>query len=165
MKTKKAITKLFDPYLQENKAVYIIPEKMLNKVINQILSTTMFKKEADKIYDLYPTKDFQTGRSLGKTLKNKNKIAIILRDDHTFETLKSIIERYVSNCKRSNTYMQNFGTFLNNLPDFKEEVKPEFFVEYMDEIIGAEGVDNEGFPTHSNFIVKKLLFSKYCLVK
>jgi len=85
-----------------------------------------YTAEADEIYSLYPSTCPIKGNSNGKTKKNKDKIKSILKSkEETVESLKAKIERYVRECKSSNTYMKNFGPFLNNLPDYSEEEKKE----------------------------------------
>jgi len=76
-------------------------------------------EEIDKIYNSYPNKCFITRRPTGKSKKCKDKIKKLLvkagQDD-----LIEIINRYVKECKENKTYMKNFSTFLNNLPDYSE---------------------------------------------
>ena len=84
----------------------------------------------DEIYKLYPSKCVVQNRSLGKTSKNKDQIKKLLKD-RPVEELTSIINRYISECKKDQVYMMNFKTFLNNLPDYssepiKEERLPKF---------------------------------------
>ena len=47
----------------------------------------------------------------------------------SFEDFSRIIEVYLSDCRKSNTYLKNFSTFLNNLPDVDSlkniELSPE----------------------------------------
>lgn len=79
-----------------------------------------------EIYKLYPSTCPIKGNSNGKTKKNKDKIKSILKSkEETVESLKAKIERYTRDCKNTKTYFMNFGTFLNNLPDYSEEEKKE----------------------------------------
>jgi len=40
--------------------------------------------------------------------------------------LENIVQRYIDDCKKTKTYLKNFGTFLNNLPDITpEKCNPE----------------------------------------
>lgn len=71
------------------------------------------------IYSLYPTKCPVTGRSTGKCSKDKAKIAIILRKTSK-EDLARIIQDYVDESVVQKTWLKNFATFLNNLPDTQE---------------------------------------------
>ncbi len=85
-----------------------------------------YTAEADEIYSLYPSTCPIKGNSNGKTKKNKDKIKSILKSkEETVESLKAKIERYTRDCKNTKTYFMNFGTFLNNLPDYSEEEKKE----------------------------------------
>lgn len=86
-----------------------------------------------EIYSLYPTKCPTKGSSTGKTSKNKDKIKALLSKDYTFEDLKAIIERYVSECKKDKVFMKNFATFLNNIPDYSEPEKPSGFRDILPE--------------------------------
>lgn len=75
------------------------------------------------IYNSYPTRCVVGGRSTGKSAKNKDKLKILLKTI-TSDKLIDTIKWYVSDCKKTNTYMMNFSTFLNNIPDVPEEYKP-----------------------------------------
>lgn len=75
------------------------------------------------IYNSYPTRCVVGGRSTGKSAKNKDKLKILLKTI-TSDKLIDTIKWYVSDCKKTNTYMMNFSTFLNNIPDVPEGYKP-----------------------------------------
>ena len=77
------------------------------------------KKDIDFIYSLYPTVCKVQNRATGKNSKNKTKIKSILKEN-SIEELESIIKGYLINSKLSESYIQNFGTFLNNLPDIND---------------------------------------------
>jgi hypothetical protein len=78
------------------------------------------------IYSLYPTNCPVKGKPNGKGKANKEQIKRILKSkEETVDSLKAKIERYVRECKNSNTYLKNFKTFLNNLPDYSEEEKKD----------------------------------------
>jgi hypothetical protein len=74
----------------------------------------------NNIYTLYPSKCFVSGRSTGKCAKDKKKIATLLKQG---KDVAKIIEQYLNDCKNTKTYLKNFGTFLNNLPDYSESTK------------------------------------------
>ena len=79
-----------------------------------------------EIYSLYPTNCPVKGNSNDKGKANKEQIKRILKSkEETVDSLKAKIERYVRECKNSNTYLKNFKTFLNNLPDYSEEEKKD----------------------------------------
>lgn len=83
------------------------------------------KDDVDEVYKAYPTKCIITGRSSGKSSKDKERIKRLLRKN-TKEKLVSTVEKYLEDCKENKVYMKNFSTFLNNLPDYPdEEEKPE----------------------------------------
>lgn len=71
----------------------------------------------NNIYTLYPSKCPNRETSTGKTAKDKDKIKTLLQTISP-EHLTTTITRYVNECRRDNAYMKNFGTFLNNLPDY-----------------------------------------------
>ena len=73
----------------------------------------------NEIYNKYPTKCSIKDRSTGKTYKDKEKIKKLLKK-HSKEEIIKKIDDYVKECYNTNTYLKNFGTFLNNLPDYVE---------------------------------------------
>ena len=68
------------------------------------------------IYDAYPSKCPVKGSNTGKCEKNKAQIEKLLQI-HSETNLIKTIQSYVADCKQSNTYIKNYSTFLNNLPD------------------------------------------------
>ncbi len=101
---------------------------VVEKFVSNLNCETTNTKSVDEIYSLYPSKCPIKNSSTGKTSKNKDKIKALLTKEYKFEDLKRIILRYISECKRSKTYMKNFGTFLNNIPDYgeSEEINDNF---------------------------------------
>lgn len=81
-------------------------------------------EEVDAVYSTYPTRCVVQGRNLGKSSADKKKIARLLKDNSKEKLIKTI-ERYVEDCKRDKVYMKNFGTFLNNLPEYDLTEKPK----------------------------------------
>lgn len=78
----------------------------------------------EEIYKTYPSNCIvKKERSLGKCAKNKEQIKTLLKKNTKDEIIK-IIEAYKTNCVISGTYMKNFGTFLNQMPDYSE-VQPK----------------------------------------
>jgi len=76
------------------------------------------EEEIDKIYNSYPSKCSISKRPTGKSKKCKDKIKTLLRSGQ--DDLIEIINRYVKECEENKTFMKNFSTFLNNLPDYSE---------------------------------------------
>lgn len=76
--------------------------------------------DIEEIYRAYPTKDVVSGRNLGKCAKDKLKIKSLLKT-RTKDSMIRIIKRYISECEANETYMKNFGTFLNQFPDEEPE--------------------------------------------
>ena len=81
-------------------------------------------EEVDAVYSAYPARCVVQGRNLGKSSADKKKIARLLKDNSEEKLIKTI-ERYVEDCKRDKVYMKNFGTFLNNLPEYDLTEKPK----------------------------------------
>ena len=77
------------------------------------------KEAAARLYALYPTKCPVLQRSTGKSSKDKEKLERLLKD-YTEEELAYKINRYVKECTEQTSYIKNFSTFLNNLPDYSE---------------------------------------------
>jgi hypothetical protein len=74
-------------------------------------------KEKEYIYMLYPPRDENNNnRSTGKCAKDKDRIAKILKSK-TKEEIEIVIKSYLDDCSETKTYLMNFGTFLNNLPE------------------------------------------------
>lgn len=71
----------------------------------------------NRLYALYPTKCPVSGRHTGKSSKDKHKLEILLRT-YTEEKLAGIINRYIKESTEQNSYVKNFATFLNNIPDY-----------------------------------------------
>lgn len=77
------------------------------------------QKVINLIYSLYPTKCPVKNSPTGKSKANKAKIKELLKKISPDE-LESTIKRYIRECTESKTYIKNFGTFLNNIPDYSE---------------------------------------------
>lgn len=82
------------------------------------------KEYIDEIYKLYPSKCIVKNSPTGKSKKDKDKIKTLLKNNSA-DHLKKVIIWYVDECKKNNTYMKNFSTFLNNLPDIDEPTNGE----------------------------------------
>jgi len=88
----------------------------------------------DSIYKLYPSNCPKRKSSTGKSVKDKIKIESILKTKTAFE-LENIIKNYITDCEKSGTYLKNFATFLNQLPEIEiiPEVIPEKQITYRRE--------------------------------
>ena len=75
----------------------------------------------NRIYAIYPTKCPVSQRNTGKCSKDKDRIARLLKTT-TEEKLSSTIKRYIDDCIKQNSYIKNFSTFLNNIPDTEETI-------------------------------------------
>lgn len=105
-KIPKALTEEKGQFDSRNAISPPVPEK-----------TTTNNQTVKEIYDLYPARCLKDGRSTGKSTKDMDKIKILLKRG---VDVRSAIEFYVSDCKKTGTYMKNFSTFLNNIPDIEE---------------------------------------------
>lgn len=74
------------------------------------------QEKVELLYDLYPSNCPVKGRSLGKTLSDKEKIRKRIRE-LGFDYVKNSISYYLDNAKKSESYLKNFSTLLNNLPE------------------------------------------------
>tara|TARA_R110002020_G_scaffold51096_1_gene144777 strand:+ start:323 stop:1084 length:762 start_codon:yes stop_codon:yes gene_type:complete len=100
------------------------PKEEQEQVQEQVQEEEKVKKEViESLYSLYPTKCHVNNNSTGKSKTNKDKIKTLLKTT-TEEHLKYTINRYKDECIKDKRYMKNFGTFLNNLPDYEKEVDP-----------------------------------------
>jgi len=79
------------------------------------------KEIINKIYNVYPSKCPIKGNNTGKSLKDKHKIKKLLVNTDK-EKLISTINLYIEDCKTTKTYIKNFSTFLNNIPDYDENI-------------------------------------------
>jgi hypothetical protein len=77
------------------------------------------KRDIDFIYSLYPTVCPVQNRPITKGKKAKEKIKQLLKDISK-EHLETTIRGYLINSDMSKSYIKDFTTFLNNLPDLNE---------------------------------------------
>lgn len=82
------------------------------------------KDNIEYIYSLYPSKCAISNRSTGKCAKDKIKIETLLKTKSVDE-LSNSINLYIADCLTTKTYIKNFSTFLNNIPDITEQKKPQ----------------------------------------
>jgi len=87
-----------------------------------IVEYSIVKESIEDIYKLYPSKCPIQKRLTGKTAKNKSKIEDLLKTNSA-QDLKDIINLYIADSIKTNTYIKNFGTFLNNLPEKEPQKK------------------------------------------
>lgn len=78
-----------------------------------------YDEAANRIYALYPSTDSLNGnRNLAKGSKCKEQIKRILaKGQETEESLTRKINKYIVDSRANHSWLTNFGTFLNNLPD------------------------------------------------
>lgn len=92
------------------------------------------KEDIDFIYSLYPTKCVVNNSSSGKSKTNKEQIKRLLKT-HSVTDLKTIIERYVIECRKEQVFMKNFKTFLNNLPDYETKESQSKYLPPIDKLV------------------------------
>lgn len=91
--------------------------------------------DVEEIYKAYPTKCVTKGSLTYKSSKNKKQIEELLKTISKDDLIKTI-EKYVEDCRKHKLFMKNFSTFLNNPPDYPDEVKTENWRGEKKEIIG-----------------------------
>lgn len=99
-----------------------IEEKLYKKEVKKhIKKEVMINPEIEEIYNLYPSKCPVSYRSTGKNKRNIEQIKKAI-DSLSISYVRDSITLYIQDCTKSNTYIKNFSTFLNNIPD-PEELK------------------------------------------
>jgi hypothetical protein len=99
--------------------------------------------DIDNIYSQYPSRCVISGRSTGKCHKNKDKIRALLKQK-TPEEIETAITWYISDCKKTSTFLKNFSTFLNNIPDIEVDTvdRNKEYEEYKRRQEEIERIDN-----------------------
>lgn len=106
------------------------------------MTTHMEDENINIIYSLYPSKCYIKGSNTGKCEKNKLQIKTLL-EKKSFDDLSKIINFYLSDCKEHKTYLKNFGTFLNNLPDISEATNTQNKMCIMTSLYSGNGKEIE----------------------
>lgn len=99
--------------------------------IDKFESTDDVDEAIQSIYKMYPTK-CHSGRSTGKSEANKKKINRLLKM-YTVAHIVEAIKYYLNNAKATTSYLSNFATFLNNLPDIDELTSDDRHVGFSEE--------------------------------
>ena len=108
------------------------------------------KEDIEQVYNAYPSRCpvSDPPRATGKSLSDKEKIKKKIKNGYSPEELIETINEYVRQCVLSRTYIKNFATFLNNIPDVKalREGPPGNFESGSDEIVrlALEKLEREG---------------------
>lgn len=96
------------------------------KEIDKSISKKEFENAfIERMYKLYPTKCPKRNASLGKSHKDKQRIAKLLKK-YSMEDIELVFKREIEE-KYDKQYMQNFSTFLNNFPDPTSIEQPTLF--------------------------------------
>lgn len=90
--------------------------------VNATVNVNVNVNDINRIYSLYPSKCPIKNSSTGKSSKHKDKIKTILKTT-SIDELEKIINRYILECTNDKTWVKNFGTFLNNIPDYSEDTE------------------------------------------
>ena len=77
------------------------------------------REAAERLYAMYPSRCPVSRRATGKSSKDKERLERLLKAN-TEEELAYKIKRYVKECTEQDSYIKNFATFLNNLPDYSD---------------------------------------------
>jgi 5-methylcytosine-specific restriction endonuclease McrA len=88
-----------------------------NNNINALDKQNTLSKQVDYIYYKYPSKCSISGRSTHKSYKDKDKIGKLIKKVG-FSELLDLQKKYIYVSKKQNTWIKNYSTFLNNLPDY-----------------------------------------------
>ena len=104
------------------------------------------KSNIDELYKLYPSKCPKRNVSLGKCFKDKERLKKLLKN-HSYEMLKFTIEKEISE-KYNKSYMSNFSTFLNNLPDYG----------YNDNKSNEEIIDEKDTKDNGNLVINGVVY-------
>jgi hypothetical protein len=85
--------------------------------INALDKQNTLSKQIDYVYYNYPSKCSISGRSTHKSYKDKDKIGKLIKKVG-FSELLDLQKKYIYVSKKQNTWIKNYSTFLNNLPDY-----------------------------------------------
>lgn len=76
----------------------------------------VFSEDVEYLYSLYPSKCPKRNMSTGKSPNDKKKLESLLKTMPK-EELEFTIKSYVEESLRNDSFLKNFSTLLNNLPD------------------------------------------------
>lgn len=108
--------------IPDNKHTDNNKEKEIDKSISKKEFENAF---IERMYKLYPTKCPKRNVSLGKSRKDKQRIAKLL-NFYSMEDIELVFKREIEE-KYDKQYMLNFSTFLNNFPDPTSNEQPTLF--------------------------------------
>jgi hypothetical protein len=125
---KHGIYKLFNEsqrVLEKYNRVLEVSNRLQEQEKEKDKEKNIKEQDAIEIYNTYPSQCHIKKRSIRSRDKDIKKIIVCLKKNSKDELI-SIIKRYISDCKKGNIFMQNFSTFLNNLPDYDTvEIEPK----------------------------------------
>lgn len=79
----------------------------------------ILENQINEIYQIYPSKCPFRNSSTGKSAKNKKQIEKLIKDN-SFENIQQRLKQYIEDCNNSKTFLKNFETILNQLPEASE---------------------------------------------
>lgn len=134
VKNTKAHTKALDKARSKHIQKQVQSIDSINKQYNKETLEQNNKETIDLIYSLYPSNCPNRKSSTGKCSKDKIKIEQLLKT-RSKDELETIINNYIEDCNKSGTYLKNFGTFLNQLPEVEKvpEIIPELQITFRRE--------------------------------
>ena len=128
MTIKKRTITVLDSYVTPMQNMHN-PHAENDTMITKINIYNVDSAKVTEIYKLYPTNCPTNNRRLSKSKNNKKQLASLLnKKEYTPEELINIISKYNNECRGTKTFMKDFTTFLNNIPDFdtvSTEIKKE----------------------------------------
>ena len=107
------------------KSVEPIPD--INTNINTNIYNKNNKISKDKIIyivNTYPTSCPIRKTSTRRSVYNRKKLITIIQKNGMVRTAE-IIRAYINDCEKTNTYIMNFSTFVNNFPSLEDFEKQE----------------------------------------
>lgn len=103
--------------LSSSKSIPKPPKSIPKAPVNpQSIVEYSIEEKIKEIYSLYPSKCPIQNRSTSKGSKDKEKIKKLLNNISS-DKLILTIKTYIADCETSKTYVKNFSSFLNNIPD------------------------------------------------
>lgn len=112
--------------VQINKPIpYSKPDNKQKKIIIKD-----FESKVEEIYQMYPTTCYTTKKSTNKSRSCKTKIKHLIEkggegrtSEARYEWLVKSMKIYLEESKKTGTWIKNFNTFLNNVPDYGERTR------------------------------------------
>jgi len=109
-----------EPSPQANKKEVIIKDKEKEETLDgKKREKEILTNQAEELYKLYPSQCEVKNRPTGKSSSDKEKLKRLIYT-HGFDKVKGSINYYIESSKKSGSFISNFKTLLNNLPEVPE---------------------------------------------